>query len=184
MTYWAVGRLSANWSLIMAGERIILLSDNHRYWDDRLTEICSEADQIWNAGDIGSLEVLEIMESIAPTRAVYGNIDDSILRRTLPLEQIFTVQGLKVYMIHIGGYPQRYAARIKARLDEIKPDLFISGHSHILKVMPDRERGLLHLNPGACGMQGFHHIRTLLRFTIEDGKILKPEAIELGLRGR
>lgn len=167
----------------MGRERIVLLSDNHRFWDDKLTQICAEADQIWNAGDIGSLEILQKMENIAPTRAVYGNIDDSSLRQALPLEQIFSVQGLKIYMIHIGGYPPRYTKKILSRLDDIKPDLFICGHSHILKVIPDRKRQILHMNPGACGRQGFHTIRTLLRFEIEDGKICKPEAIELGKRG-
>lgn len=144
--------------------------------------MCGKPDQIWNAGDIGSMQVLEKMEAIAPTKAVYGNIDDTDVRNTLPEEEIFTIQGLKVFMIHIGGYPPSYTQKIRRRLNEIDPDLFICGHSHILKVMPDKKRRLLHMNPGACGRYGFHKVRTLLRFSIEDGKICKPEAVELGER--
>lgn len=162
----------------MESERIVLLSDNHGYWDDQLTEICAEADQIWHAGDIGSLEILEKIESIADTKAVYGNIDNGIVRRAIPEERIFHVQGLKVYMRHIGAYPPTYNKFIRARLDELHPDLFICGHSHILKVIPDIKRQLLHMNPGACGRYGIHKVKTVLRFFIEDGKICKPEVVE------
>ncbi len=168
----------------MASKRIVLLSDNHRFWDDQLTQLCAEADLILNAGDIGSVNVLDEMKAIAPTKAVYGNIDDTALRNILPEEEIFSIQGIKIFMLHIGGYPPRYTRKLRLRLDSIKPDLFICGHSHILKVIPDRKRKLLHMNPGACGRHGFHQIRTLLRFTIEDGKICRPEVVELGRRGR
>lgn len=166
----------------MAVERIVLLSDNHRYWDDQLTQMCEGADQIWHAGDLGSMQVLENMEAIAPTKAVWGNIDNSTIRSECPEEHIFTIQGLKIFIRHIGGYPPKYTTKLRSQLDDIHPDLFICGHSHILKVMPDKKRKLLHMNPGACGKHGFHNVRTLLRFNIEDGKICKPEAVELGER--
>lgn len=142
-----------------------------------------EADEIWHAGDIGEIAILESLQSFEkPLRIVYGNIDDKEMRNLVPRDEIFTCEGLQVYMTHIGGYPGRYIKRVKSDLEKNPPGLYICGHSHILKVMPDKEIGLLHMNPGACGIVGFHKYRTLLRFEIDQGKISNLNAIELGLR--
>lgn len=142
-----------------------------------------EADEIWHAGDIGDVSLLDDIKNLnIPLRIVYGNIDDKEIRHSVNRDEVFTCEGLDVYMTHIGGYPGRYTKRVAADLKKHKPGLYICGHSHILKVMPDKELGLLHMNPGACGVVGFHKFRTLLRFEIENGKILNLNAIELGLR--
>jgi len=164
---------------------ILLVSDNHGYISGELTEHISCADEIWHAGDMGTLE------SVAPFqfpdkifRGVYGNVDGQDIRFTYPEVNIFTTCGIKVLMTHIGGYPGKYPERIQRLLSHEKPDLFICGHSHILKVMPDPKNHLLHMNPGAYGHHGFHLVRTVLTFTIDAGKISDVKAIELGLRGR
>ena len=164
---------------------ILLLSDTHGYLDDDILSYAEAADEVWHAGDVGPGPVLEGLEACAPVRAVYGNIDDAHLRTEAPLDLHFVAAGLPVYMTHIGGYPGRYTARVRKTLDA-HPDtrLYICGHSHILKVMPDRKRGLLHMNPGACGVHGFHKVRTMIRFRIEDGRVVEPAAIELGSRGK
>lgn len=142
-----------------------------------------EADEIWHAGDIGDLTILELLQKLGKTlRIVYGNIDDKEMRNSVPLNALFTCEGLKVFMTHIGGYPGRYTKRVYSILMKEKPGLYICGHSHILKVMPDKQIGLLHMNPGACGVVGFHKFRTLLRFEISEGKVSNLDAIELGLR--
>jgi len=142
-----------------------------------------ETDEIWHAGDIGDMTILDSLKSFEkPLRIVYGNIDDKQMRNAVPRDEIFICEELKVYMTHIGGYPGRYTKRVKADLEKEKPGLYICGHSHILKVMPDKEIGHLHMNPGACGVVGFHKFRTLLRFEIDKGKISNLNAIELGLR--
>lgn len=146
--------------------KISLLSDTHSYIDQQILDLVAESDEIWHAGDIGSFAVSEQLAAVAPLRAVYGNIDGPDFRREFPLVQDFELEGQRVWMTHIGGYPGRYAPRVKAQLAQAKPRLFISGHSHILKVMPDRSLGLLHLNPGAIGKHGFHQVRTLLRFKL------------------
>lgn len=163
--------------------RIILLSDTHSHMDSGILEACKEADEIWHAGDIGQDSVIQKLETIAPVRAVYGNIDDASIRHTFPLNNIFDCEGLKVFMTHIGGYPGRYNARVKNILKEEKPGLYICGHSHILKVIPDQSFSLLHMNPGACGHHGFHKVRTLLRFNVEDALVKNLEVVELGRRG-
>lgn len=164
--------------------RIGLLSDTHSHIDDPILEYLQECDEIWHAGDIGDISVVEKLEAIAPLRAVYGNIDGAELRRMFPLDQRFDCAGLDVWMTHIGGYPGRYERRVHAELEQRPPGLFISGHSHILKVMPDRKYDLLHINPGACGHHGFHHMRTMVRFSVLNGKVNDLEVIELGKRGR
>jgi putative phosphoesterase len=164
--------------------RIVLLSDTHSFLDDKIRKHVSGFDEIWHAGDIGSLEVLEALEEITTVRAVFGNIDGAKVRRACPEKAIFTIDGLKVFMIHIGGYPPRYVPGIKELLDLERPKLFISGHSHILKVMHDKQRNILHMNPGAAGIYGMHKVRTLLRFEIENGQIMNPEVVELGERAR
>lgn len=163
--------------------KISLLSDTHSCFDEKIKKYLLGADEIWHAGDIGSLEVLGKMREIAPVRAVYGNIDGKEIRWECPEDLVFELEGLKVFMTHIGGFTPGYAKGIKEKLALHRPRLFICGHSHILRAMPDKERSLIHLNPGAAGVSGFHKIRTLLRFEIENGKILKLEAVELGLRG-
>ena len=165
--------------------KILLLSDTHGYLDDAILAHAAEADEVWHGGDVGDASVLTRLREAAPLlRGVYGNIDDAAMRRELPLDNHFACAGLQVYITHIGGYPGRYTKRVRGVLDA-HPDirLYICGHSHILKVMPDRKRSLLHMNPGACGTHGFHRIRTMIRFRIEDARVVAPEVIELGLRG-
>ena len=161
---------------------ILLLSDTHGYLDPKIEKYILQADEIWHAGDIGSVELADHISSQKPLRAVYGNIDDAKLRRMFPLNQVFACEGLKVYMTHIGGYPGKYAERIRTMLETEKPGLFICGHSHILKVMYDKQYNLLHMNPGAAGKHGFHQKKTLIRFSIAEGKIISPEVIEIGNR--
>lgn len=164
--------------------RIALISDTHSHLPDNIFEFLEECDEIWHAGDIGDWSVVERLEALGkPFRAVYGNIDDHKVRRAFPEELRFECEGLRVWMIHIGGYPGRYPARIKTQLRKKNVDLFICGHSHILKVMPDPQHQLLHMNPGACGRHGWHKVKTILRFDVVDGKIENLEAVELGLRG-
>ena len=164
--------------------RIVLLSDTHGYLDERLRHHAAAADEIWHAGDYGPGVAEELATLGPPLRGVYGNIDDAALRRWQPLVQDFTVEGLRVLMTHIGGYPGHYAPAARPLLAAARPGLFITGHSHILRVMPDPRLGLLHLNPGAAGQHGFHKVRTLLRFGVAGGKVVDLQAIELGARGK
>ncbi|MTB52545.1 metallophosphoesterase [Lewinella sp. W8] len=163
--------------------RIGLLSDTHSFLDPTIFDHFADCDEIWHAGDVGDASVLDALEAFKPLRAVYGNIDDTVVRSRLPLNQLFTVEGLRVLITHIGGYPGRYTARVRKLIQEEQPNLYVCGHSHILKVVPDQKNQLLHLNPGACGKHGFHRMRTLLRFSVTQGKIEHLEVIELGLRG-
>lgn len=160
-------------------KKIGLLSDTHGYWDDRYREYFGECDEIWHAGDIGSPELAERLDAIKPLRAVYGNIDGYPLRQIYPKSARFTVEGVSVLMTHIGGYPGRYEPEVRACLQEDTPKLFISGHSHIVKVMFDKKLGCLHINPGAAGKTGFHKVRTLVRFGLDEGAIKDLEVIEL-----
>ena len=163
--------------------RIGLLSDTHGYLDDRIAHHLRDCDEIWHAGDFGNAHVVETLQGLAPCfRGVYGNIDGTDVRRTQPLVQDFEVNGLRVLITHIGGYPGHYAPAARPLLAEFRPGLFITGHSHILRVMPDPKLGLLHLNPGAAGRHGFHHVRTLLKFGVEAGKVVELQAVELGKR--
>ena len=163
-------------------KKILLLSDTHGYIDDQILKFVKQADEVWHAGDIGNLEVTDTINKLKPLRAVYGNIDDKDARLQFPLDNKFRVEDVTVWMTHIGGYPNRYNSRIKDELKNIKPKIFISGHSHILKVQYDKKLGLLHLNPGAAGKHGFHKIRTMLRFDLESGEIKNMEIIELAKR--
>ena len=139
-------------------------------------------DEIWHAGDIGDLLVTDTLRKIAPLRAVYGNIDGAKIRTEFPLHQRFTVEGMKVWITHIGGRPGRYDHRIRQQLYIDKPDVFICGHSHICKVMKDPQIPTVYMNPGAAGVHGFHLIRTMMRFTVSEGKMTDLEVIELGPR--
>ncbi|MCC7302840.1 MAG: metallophosphoesterase family protein [Bacteroidia bacterium] len=167
--------------------RIALISDTHGHLDPLLFKYADTCDEIWHAGDIGAQEgrqlgVLEELRKFKPLRAVFGNIDDGKTRKELQETLEFELEGLKVFITHIGGYPGHYAPGIKAKLLKKRPGLFICGHSHILKVIPDKELGLLHMNPGAAGIHGFHTVKTMLRFTIREGKVQELQAIELGKR--
>ena len=156
----------------------MLLSDTHSHIDDRILHYAAEADEIWHAGDIGITDITDELKKVKPLRAVYGNIDDAEIRKEFPLHQRFNCEGVDVWITHIGGYPGRYNIRVKEEIKLNPPKLFICGHSHILKVMPDKKLGLLHINPGAIGIHGFHKVRTMLRFTIDNGKIDNLEVIQ------
>ncbi|MDR0962907.1 MAG: metallophosphatase family protein [Mediterranea sp.] len=159
--------------------KIGLLSDTHGYWDDKYLHYFEACDEIWHAGDIGSVELADRLAAFRPLRAVYGNIDGTNLRRRYPQINRFTVDGAEVLMKHIGGYPGNYDASIRGTLLVHPPRLFVSGHSHILKVKYDRTLDMLHINPGAAGQQGFHKVRTLVRFAIDKGTFHDLEVIEL-----
>ena len=163
-------------------KKILLLSDTHSYIDDRILEYAKNADEIWHVGDFGNLEVIDELKKVGKLRGVFGNIDDAKIRAEFPEIAIFECEKVKIFMIHIGGYPHKYAPKVKEKLKEEKPQIFISGHSHILKVMYDKELEILHLNPGAAGKHGWHKMRTMLRFEVNGEKIENLEVIELGLK--
>lgn len=163
--------------------KIGLLSDTHSYLDEQILRHMRACDEIWHAGDFGQVEVSDRLSAIAPLRGVYGNIDDQQIRLLHPKVQRFTVAGLEVLMTHIGGYPGKYHPDIRQQIQVHPPKLFISGHSHILRIMPDKSLPpLLHINPGAAGRQGFHKVRTLVKFQIREGKIEQLQVVELGPR--
>ncbi len=139
----------------------------------------NQADEVWHAGDIGDIVVTDKIKKIKPLRAVYGNIDNAIIRSEFPLHNRFWCEQVDVWITHIGGYPGRYSPSLRESINNNPPKLFISGHSHILKVMNDKKLDLLHMNPGAIGIHGFHQVRTMLRFEIDKDKIQKLEIIEI-----
>ena len=148
--------------------------------DERILHYANEADEIWHAGDIGDLEVTDKLEALKPLKAVYGNIDNAKIRKEFPLNNRFMCEDMDVWITHIGGYPGKYSPAVKEEIKKNPPKIFISGHSHILKVMNDKNLNLLHMNPGAAGKQGFHKKRTMLRFKIDGKEISDLEVIELG----
>ena len=160
-------------------KKIGLLSDTHGYWDERYAEYFNDCDEIWHAGDVGSLDILDKLVKIKPIRAVAGNIDDAKLRAVYPDSMRFSIENIDVFMIHIGGYPGRYTPNVLKIMQSNPPQLFICGHSHILKVMFDKKYNSLTMNPGAAGKYGFHKVRTLIRFCIDNGNIKDLEVIEL-----
>jgi uncharacterized protein len=160
-----------------------ILSDTHSFIDDKISGYLKECDEIWHAGDIGSFAVLDSLRKMKPVRAVYGNMDDQLMRRDVPLDQIFTIENMKVWMTHIGGSPGRYDKRVAEKMPEIKPDIFICGHSHILKVMRDNKFNLLFINPGAAGIHGFHKVRTLVKMELLQGVIKDFKVVEVSRRG-
>ena len=161
--------------------KILLLSDTHSYLDDAILKYCGEADEIWHAGDFGSAEVSDRLNSIKPLRGVFGNIDNQELRKIHPQEQFFTVEGISVLMMHIGGYPGAWPSKVEAEIKKYRPHVFICGHSHILKVARDAKHdNMLCINPGAAGRSGFHQKRTMIRMVIENGKVELLEVVELG----
>ena len=159
--------------------KIGLLSDTHSYLHPKVFEHFKECDEIWHAGDIGSEEVIDKLNAFKPTKAVHGNIDNHKIRSICPKDLRFNCQGVDVWITHIGGYPYKYTPAIREELDKNCPKLFICGHSHILKVMYDKNRDLLHMNPGAAGKYGIHKSITMLRFDIIKGDIKNLELIEL-----
>lgn len=163
-------------------KKILLLSDSHSYIDKQMLKHIKLADEVWHAGDIGDIEVTDTIQKHSTLRAVYGNIDGIDVRKSFPLDAKFTIDNVRVWMTHIGGYPKRYDHRIKLALEKNPPDLFISGHSHILKVIFDKKLNVLHINPGAVGKYGIHTVRTMIRFEIDSGKIQNLEIIELEKR--
>ncbi len=160
-------------------KRIGILSDTHAYWDERYVQYFEECDEIWHVGDFGSLEVAQRLAAFRPLRGVYGNCDGQDIRRFYTETYRFDCEGANVLMKHIGGYPGNYDASIRAKIFVRPPKLFISGHSHTLKVLYDKTLGLLHINPGAAGKQGFHTVRTLVRLTIDNGEFKDLEVVEL-----
>jgi len=165
--------------------RVGLISDTHGFFDEKLKEFFKEVDEIWHAGDIGSLDVMEQLKTIQPNvKAIYGNIDGKEIRAEWGEHLIWEVEGFKIWMTHIGGYPGNYLPAVRAMMPNVNPDIFICGHSHILKVMRDEKRNnMVVLNPGAAGLHGWHKIKTVLRFQLHEKKVLNLEVIELGKRG-
>lgn len=162
--------------------KILLLSDTHSHIDDAILKHVKWADEVWHAGDIGSLDITDAIAKLKPLKGVHGNIDDHIIQKEFPENNRFFCEGVDVFITHIGGYPPKYNMRTRDMIKENPPKLFICGHSHILKVMMDKKLGVLHMNPGACGKHGFHQLRTMLRFIIEEDNIKDLEVIELGKR--
>jgi len=161
-------------------QRILLISDTHGHLDEKLIKYIEQADEIWHAGDIGDLTVTNQIKKLKPLKAVWGNIDGQSARSEFKEDLIFNCEEVKVFITHIGGYPGKYSPAIKQLLISEKPDLFICGHSHILKVMFDKSLNLLHMNPGSCGISGFHQVKTALKFEIDKKEIKNLNVIELG----
>ena len=164
--------------------RIALLSDTHSYFDPKLPEYLTDCHEIWHAGDIGDMSVIDQLAEIKPVKAVFGNIDDKSIQSRFPEDLWMEVEGLTIWMTHIGGAPPHYNPRIKKMLKERTPGIFICGHSHILKIMRDQERNMLYVNPGAAGQHGFHSMKTLVRFDLHQKEIKNMEVVELGKRGK
>ena len=163
-------------------KKIGILSDTHGYLDAKVFDYFKDMDEVWHAGDIGTQHITDQLKAFKPLRAVYGNIDGQELRVEFPLEQKFEIEGCKIYIVHIADSVGKYNKQVVASIREFKPDILVCGHSHICKVTRDTKYNLLYMNPGSAGIQGFHKMRTLLRFTIENGTPKNLEVIELGLR--
>lgn len=159
-------------------KKILLISDTHGYIDDRIIQYAKESDETWHAGDIGELKVVDEIKKVTTLRAVYGNIDNSKIRAEYAENLRFKIEDMKIWITHIGGYPNKYNLRIRQEINSNPPNVFICGHSHILKVINDNKLNLLHINPGAIGKHGFHQVRTMIRFQIIKSKIQNLEVIE------
>ena len=160
-------------------KKIILLSDTHSALDERFLPHLEDANEIWHAGDIGDIKVLENLEKTTKVRAVYGNIDNHIIRSATKEFINFKCEEVNVLITHIGGYPGKYTKGIKEKIQKLRPKLFICGHSHILKVIFDKRFNLLHMNPGAAGNYGIHKVKTILKFKIDKENITDLKVIEL-----
>lgn len=164
-------------------KRIGLISDTHGHLDERIFAHFEDCDEIWHAGDIGTIDIADELSKVKPLKAVYGNIDGKDVRICYPEHLKFEMEGLKIWMTHIGGYPGKYNPKIREEIYREKPDIFICGHSHIVKVMRDKKiSNLIHINPGAAGIYGFHEIRTIAKMDLNNGKIENLKVIELGKR--
>lgn len=161
-------------------KRIGILSDTHGMWDDRYATYFKDCDEIWHAGDIGDYSIIERLGEIAKTRAVSGNIDHGMVKRKCNEIEIFKIEGVKVLLTHIGGYPGKWSKGMKQLLKDQQIQLMVDGHSHLLKILFDQELGLLHINPGAAGNQGWQRVHTLVRFVIDGENMRDCEVIELG----
>lgn len=161
-----------------------LMSDTHGYLDAQVFEHFKDCDEIWHAGDVGSVTIIEQLQAFKPTRFVFGNIDSKEIQWQLPEHQFFELEGFRIWMTHIGGAPPSYNTAVKKQFKEKTPDIFICGHSHILRVICDEKKNnMLYLNPGAAGNEGFHKVKTLLKFTLDNRKMHNLEVVELGKRG-
>jgi len=163
-------------------KKILLLSDTHGHIDNDILKYVKQVDEVWHAGDIGNLKVTDAIKELKPLRGVYGNIDGDKIRLEFPEHNRFMCEDIDVWITHIGGYPNKYNVRVREDIYKNPPRIFICGHSHILKVMPDKKLNLIHMNPGAVGKHGFHKVRTMLRFTIDADKIDNLEVIEFPKR--
>ena len=159
-------------------KKILLISDTHGYIDDRIIQYAKQSDETWHAGDIGELKVTDELKKVTTIRAVHGNIDNNKIRAEYPENLRFQIEEMKIWITHIGGYPNKYNQRVRKEINTNPPDIFICGHSHILKVINDKKLDVLHINPGAIGKHGFHHVRTMIRFEIMKSKIQNLEVIE------
>jgi uncharacterized protein len=159
--------------------KIALLSDTHNHIDDTIISYFKDVDEIWHAGDIGTLALLDRLKSVKKVRAVYGNIDGKDIRMETGEDLFFTVEGMKIWMTHIGGYPGRYDKSVKERLQANPPDVFICGHSHICRILPDNKLNMLYINPGAAGKYGFHAVRTMILAEIKEKRFTDLKVVEL-----
>ncbi|MGY6521554.1 MAG: metallophosphoesterase family protein [Mongoliitalea sp.] len=164
--------------------RIALISDSHGFMDEQIVKHCADVDEIWHAGDIGDIRILDLLPTGAIHRIITGNIDDQAARLEYPEFTSFMVEGLKIGMLHIAGNPPRYAKGVKKLIQEEGLKVLVCGHSHICKVVFDHDLQCLYMNPGAIGHQGFHQVRTLLKFEIANAKVQNLKVVELGRRGR
>jgi putative phosphoesterase len=162
--------------------KILIISDTHSYFEEKLVKYIEQADEVWHAGDIGDLEVCKRIEKLKPLKAVWGNIDDALARKICKEQLLFNCEDVKVYMTHIGGPFGKYIPKVKEMIQSEKPNLFICGHSHILKVMYDKAHEVLYINPGACGVHGFHKVKTAVRLEFHGKEMKNLEVIELGNR--
>jgi putative phosphoesterase len=159
-------------------KRIGIISDTHGYLHPGVSDFFKDCDEIWHAGDIGNIETADELSKLKPFKAVYGNIDDTKVRIEYPEYELFKCEDVQVLMIHIGGYPGRYSHKARQLIQLHQPQLFISGHSHILKVMPDKQHQLLHINPGSAGKSGLHKKMTMIRLTIDEDQIKDLDVFE------
>lgn len=165
-------------------KKILILSDTHSYIDNSIIKYAKNADEVWHAGDIGDIDVLDKLLKVSKVRSVYGNIDDHKVRSTISEVNTFICEKVKISMIHIAGKPPYYNNKSKALIKNERPKIFVCGHSHILKIQYDKTNSVLYINPGAAGRHGFHKKRTMLRFEINEDKIENMELIELGNRSK
>lgn len=159
--------------------QIGILSDTHSYLNEQILNFFSTCDEIWHAGDIGDIAVINSLSGLKETRAVYGNIDNYLIRKEFPQYQYFSCEDMNILMMHIGGYPGKYSSEAKELILKYKPDIFVSGHSHILKIMYDKKNSLLYINPGAAGNSGFHKVITAVKFKISEKNISDMEVLEI-----